>query len=50
MQDLMDFKSYCDLSIYKKEDFTYVIFTELKDNPGTSITNFIEFLATEIYH
>ncbi|MBN1892322.1 MAG: hypothetical protein JW780_06025 [Clostridiales bacterium] len=41
--------SKCELEIYEHNGFTHVVFTELKDNPGTSITNFIERLATSVY-
>ena len=40
----------CGLNIIKNDDKAIVIFTELPDNHGTSVTNFIENLATQIYH
>lgn len=43
------FPSKCGVDIVKHDTFT-VILTELPDNPGTSITNMIETLATIIYH
>ena len=36
----------CDLEIIRGGTTTLVICTELNDNPGTSITNFAEGLAT----
>jgi len=38
--------SVCGLEIYQKNTTIIVVFTELDDNPGTSITNMIEYLAT----
>ena len=38
----------CGLEVYRHENFTLVIATELNDNPGTSITNMAEPLATEV--
>jgi len=50
-KDLHGFESKCGLTIYTYKDKTAtVIFTELKDNPGTSVTNFIEHLATMVYN
>jgi len=43
------FKSKCGLEIKKTADGVTVVFTELPDNPGTSVTNFIEHLATLVY-
>lgn len=42
--------SKCGLKILEKEGNIYVLFTELDDNPGTSVTNSIEMLATQIYN
>ena len=38
--------SICGVEVYKKDKTIVVVFTELDDNPGTSITNVIEHLAT----
>lgn len=38
--------SYCDLLVYTAEEIA--IATELKDNPGASITNRADVLATQI--
>ena len=37
-------KSYCNLTILKNDDKCTVVFTERKDNPGTSVTNGMETL------
>jgi hypothetical protein len=42
-------ESVCDYLVYTFNDLTYVVFTELNENKGTSITNVIEQLATEVY-
>ena len=42
--------SKCELNIYVRGDRAVVMFTELPDNPGTSVTNMIEVLATQVYH
>src|SRR2546426_12007796 len=42
-------ESFCSLEIQQlKDDRTMVIATEVKDNPGTSITNMAEGLAMEV--
>ena len=39
--------SYCDIEAHQRSDGKYVfVATELRDNPGTSVTNFAEHLAT----
>ncbi len=39
--------SCCDIEVHRRSDGKYVfIATELPDNPGTSVTNFAEHLAT----
>jgi hypothetical protein len=39
--------SCCDIEVHKRSDGKYVfIATELPDNPGTSVTNYAEHLAT----
>ena len=39
--------SYCDIEAHRRSDGKYVfVATELPDNPGTSVTNFAEHLAT----
>ena len=40
----------CGVLIARKETLPIVIISELPDNPGTSVTNWFENLATEIYH
>ena len=40
--------SYCWLRIYQAPDRTVVIATEVDDNPGPSMTNMAEHLATEV--
>jgi hypothetical protein len=44
-------KSYCNLRIFlpKHPAPLYVVFTELDSNPGTSVTNRIEHLATSVW-
>lgn len=45
------FPSKCGLEIRRKPSGTFlVIMSELEDNPGTSITNASESLATQIYY
>lgn len=42
-------RSVCEVSILRRDGQPpIVIFTELPDNPGTSVTNMIEHLAAEI--
>lgn len=38
----------CRVRIYELPAYTVVIATELPDNPGTSVSNFAEYLATMI--
>ena len=40
----------CDLEIIRGETTTLVICTELADNPGTSVTNAAERIATRLCH
>jgi hypothetical protein len=40
----------CGLEIEKKNKKIDVTLTELPDNPGTSVTNMVEQLATMVYH
>jgi hypothetical protein len=41
--------SFCDIEVHRRTDGKYVfVATELRDNPGTSVTNFAEYLATAI--
>lgn len=42
--------SECGLDVHIRGDRAIVMFTELPTNPGTSITNMIEVLATQVYH
>lgn len=41
-------RSWCDLQIINHSYYVLVVATEAKDNPGTSVTNFAEHLATQI--
>ena len=39
--------SYCDIEAHRRSDGKYVfVATEMRDNPGTSVTNYAEHLAT----
>lgn len=49
-EGLWKYPAKCGVEIKKKNGFIKVILTELKDNPGTSVTNFIEKLATMIWN
>jgi hypothetical protein len=41
--------SCCDIEVHRRSDGKYVfVATELPDNPGTSVANFAEHLATAI--
>jgi hypothetical protein len=41
--------SYCDIEVHQRSDGKYVfVATELPDNPGTSVTNYAEQLATAV--
>jgi hypothetical protein len=42
--------SKCGLEIKRHDEKITVVLTELDDNPGTSVTNMIEHLATMVYH
>lgn len=47
---LNGFPSKCGLRIYSRDgDVMVIVFTELSYNPGTSVTNAIEILATKVY-
>ncbi len=41
-------ESKCRIRIFKTADKDIVVASELRDNPGTSITHFAEYLATRI--
>ena len=41
-------ESHCLIEIHKHEKCTLVIATEADDNPGTSVTNMAEHIATEV--
>jgi hypothetical protein len=46
---MMAVRSVCRIRVYQLESgMTVVIATELPDNPGTSVTNWAEFLASEM--
>jgi hypothetical protein len=47
---LHGFPSKCSWEVHEGNGRATVIFTELDDNPGTSITNFFEHLATMVYN
>jgi len=41
--------SYCDIEAHRRSDGKFIfVATELPDNPGTSVTNYAEHLATAI--
>ena len=42
---LHGFRAWCRLRIYRTTEKDIVVATEMPDNPGTSITNFVEQLA-----
>jgi hypothetical protein len=42
--------SKCSWEIHEDKGRITVIFSERDDNPGTSVTNFIEHLATMVYN
>jgi len=42
--------SRCGLKIVREGDRVTVTLTELPDNPGTSVTNCVEEIATQVYH
>jgi hypothetical protein len=39
----------CHLQVYRDGDIAVVVATELEDNPGASITNSFEYLATGVW-
>jgi hypothetical protein len=39
----------CHLQVYRDGDIAVVVATELEDNPGSSITNSFEYLATGVW-
>ena len=41
--------SKCGLNVIRQDKKAVVVFTELSDNTGTSVTNIYEYLATCIY-
>jgi hypothetical protein len=41
-------RSICDVTVWNSEDHAVVIFHEREDNQGTLVTNFSEYLATQI--
>ena len=40
--------SKCGLDVLRHESFALVIISGLEDNPGVSVTNFAEHLATQV--
>jgi hypothetical protein len=42
--------AFCHIAVYEHAGKTVVVCTESEDNPGTSITNMAEYLATDIWH
>lgn len=40
----------CGLEYIRQKDSVMVVLTELNDNPGTSVTNMVEHLATMIFN
>ncbi len=38
----------CDLKVIRHRVYTLVICTEVPDNPGTSVTNCADYLATQV--
>lgn len=44
------YESVCGLEITKSNGKVKVVLTELPENKGTSVTNFVEHLATLVYH
>ena len=45
---ILGWRAKCDLEIVRHPDFVLVIASERNDNPGTSVTNWAEHLATEV--
>ena len=41
-------ESFCGLKLLERDGNTLVILTELPDNPGTSVTNCVEKIATKV--
>ena len=41
-------QAQCEIEIHRHPEFTAVVCSERDDNPGTSVTNFAEGLATLI--
>jgi len=39
--------SHCRMRIFKHDNQTVVVMTEVGDNPGTSVTNMVEHIATQ---
>lgn len=54
-QEVLDFEGFwnypskCRVTIWESDSDCVVLFTELPDNPGTSVTNASEMLANIIY-
>jgi hypothetical protein len=46
---LHGFESKCGLDVWWVFGQTIVMLTELVDNPGTSVTNYFEHIATELF-
>jgi hypothetical protein len=44
------FPSECGIAVRRQPPHAVIILTELPANPGTSVTNMVEELATQIYH
>jgi hypothetical protein len=43
-------EAFCDLEIKVNDNITYVCFTELKENPGASVTNCMDLLIPKVQY
>lgn len=48
-KDSLKREGRCRLQVFRRDDFVLVVFTELKNNPGPSVTNAIESLIQIAY-
>ena len=47
-EGLHGFRSHCGLGLLERDGYLLVILTELPKNPGTSVTNAVELIATQL--
>lgn len=49
-KSFLGFSSICDVKIYQTETKVIVIYTEIPENKGSSVTNATEIIATNVFN